>query len=49
MLADEQILALMREHIDHPASVRELLQALKIPKEERPAFRRRLKLLVPSG
>jgi ribonuclease R len=49
MLADEQILALMRERIDHPASVRELLQALKIPKEERPAFRRRLKHLVAAG
>ena len=49
MLADDQILALMRERIDHPASVRELLQALKIPKEERPAFRRRLKHLVTAG
>src|SRR5918992_4910842 len=49
MLADEQILALMRERIDHPASVRELLQALKIPKDERPAFRRRLKHLVAAG
>lgn len=49
MLADDQILALMRERIDHPASVRELLQALKIPKDERPAFRRRLKHLVAAG
>jgi ribonuclease R len=49
MLPDEQILSLMRERIDHPATVRELLQALKIPKEERPAFRRRLKHLVSTG
>lgn len=49
MLSDEQMLNLMRERIDHPASVRELLQALKIPKEERPAFSRRLKQLVASG
>jgi ribonuclease R len=49
MLADDQILAQMREKIDHPASVRELLQALRIPKEERPAFRRRLKHLVAAG
>jgi ribonuclease R len=49
MLADEQILRSMREQIDHPATVRELLQALKIPREERPAFRRRLKHLVSIG
>jgi ribonuclease R len=49
MLGDEQILRSMREQIDHPATVRELLQALKIPREERPAFRRRLKHLVSIG
>jgi ribonuclease R len=49
MLADEQILRSMRERIDHPATMRELLQALKIPRDERPAFRRRLKQLVSTG
>src|SRR5262249_15129978 len=49
MLADEQILRSMRDQIDHPATVRELLQALKIPRDERPAFRRRLKHLVATG
>src|SRR5215475_11581625 len=49
MLADEQILGSMRDQIDHPATVRELLQALKIPREERRAFRRRLKHLVSIG
>jgi ribonuclease R len=49
MLADDQILRAMRDEIDHPATVRELLQALKIPREERPAFRRRLKHLVATG
>jgi ribonuclease R len=48
-LSEEEMLRLMRDRIDHPASVRELLQALKIPKEERPAFSRRLKQLVASG
>ncbi len=49
MLADDQILRSMRDRIDHPATIRELLQALKIPREERPAFRRRLKQLVATG
>jgi ribonuclease R len=49
MLADDQILRSMRDRIDHPATIRELLQALKVPREERPAFRRRLKHLVATG
>ncbi|HEY8550991.1 MAG TPA: ribonuclease R [Vicinamibacterales bacterium] len=49
MLNDDQILALMRDRVDRPAAFRELLQILKIPREERPAFRRRIKGLVASG
>jgi ribonuclease R len=49
MLGDDQILALIRERIDHPASLRELLQALRIPKEERATFRRRVKQIVAAG
>jgi ribonuclease R len=49
MLGDDQILSLMRERVDHPATVPELLQLLRIPKEERPAFRRRLKHLASTG
>ena len=49
MLGDDQILGLMRERVDHPATVRELLQLLRIPREEQPAFRRRLKHLVTTG
>ncbi|MGE0704959.1 MAG: ribonuclease R [Vicinamibacterales bacterium] len=49
MLAAENILALLRERIHHPAGVRELLQLLKIPREERSGFRRHLKALVASG
>ncbi len=49
MLAAEDILALLRERIHHPAAVRELLQLLKIPREERSGFRRHLKALVASG
>ena len=49
MLGDDQILTLIRERVDHPATLRELLQLLRIPKEERAAFRRRLKHLVATG
>ncbi len=49
MLGDDQILQMMRERLDHPATIRELLQALRIPREERAAFRRRLKHLVSVG
>ncbi len=49
MLSSEHILAQMRERVHHPAGARELLQLLKIPREERAGFRRHLKNLVASG
>ncbi len=49
MIAREQVLALMRERVHHPAGMRELLQVLKIPREERATFKRHLKQLVASG
>ena len=49
MLSSEQILGLIREKVHHPASTRELVQVLKIPREERPAFRRHVKNLVAEG
>jgi ribonuclease R len=49
MLSREQILATMRERVHHPAGVRELLQLLKIPREERTSFKRHLKALVETG
>ena len=49
MLSREQILKLMREKVTHPATPRELLRVLRIPTDERPAFRRHIKLLVQSG
>src|SRR5262249_6124349 len=33
----------------HPAAVRELLQILKVPREERTSFKRHIKSLVASG
>jgi ribonuclease R len=49
MLSDDQILARMREQVHHPATLAELARRLEIPREERPAFRRRLKHLIASG
>src|SRR6267154_1897850 len=49
MLSRDQILALMTERVHHPAGIRELLQLLKIPREERASFKRQIKSLVTSG
>jgi ribonuclease R len=49
MLSRDQILAQMRERVHHPAGTRELLQLLKIPREERVTFKRHLEALVSAG
>ena len=49
MLSDDQILRRMRDTVDHPATARELLQALGISRDARAAFKRRLRALVASG
>ena len=49
MLSSDQILALMRDRVHHPAAIRELLQLLKVPREERATFKRLVKSLVESG
>jgi ribonuclease R len=49
MLNREQILKLMRDKITHPATSRELLKSLRVPREERATFRRLLKTLVTTG
>jgi len=49
MLNSEQLLADIRERIDHPATARELVQRLKIPREQRATLKRLLKGLVESG
>jgi ribonuclease R len=45
----EQLLTLIRDKIDHPATLREMLQRLKLPREQRPAVKRLLAGLVESG
>ena len=49
MFSRDQILSLMRERVHHPASIRELLQLLKVPREERPSFKRHIQALVDAG
>jgi ribonuclease R len=39
----------MRERVPHPATPRELLRVLRIPREERAAFKRNLRNLVNDG
>src|SRR6188474_2891553 len=49
MFSRDQVLALMRERVHHPAAMRELLQILKVPKDDRTSFKRHVKSLVASG
>src|SRR5712692_7601613 len=49
MFSRDQVLALMRERVHHPAGMRELLQVLKVPKDDRKSFKRHIKSLVASG
>jgi ribonuclease R len=49
MLNGDQLLNLIRDKVEHPATPRELLQRLKIPREQRPLVTRLLKGLVQSG
>ncbi len=39
----------IRAKVDHPATLRELVQKLRVPREERASFTRRIKALVESG
>jgi ribonuclease R len=49
MLNHEQLLKLIREKLDHPATPREMLQRLKLPRQQRPTFKKLLGDLVESG
>ena len=49
MSNEEQVLSAIRDRVDHPATVRELLQVLRIPRDERTAFKRKLRALVQAG
>ena len=45
----DTLLQLIRDKVEHPATPRELLQRLKIPREERPTLKRLLKSLAADG
>jgi ribonuclease R len=49
MSIDADLLALIRQHAHHPATARELARILRVSREERSSFRRRLKALVGEG
>jgi ribonuclease R len=49
MKTDEEILQQIREKVDHPATVKELLQQLQWPREQRASFKRALTHLVDGG
>jgi ribonuclease R len=49
MYSRDQVLALMRDRVHHPAGMRELLQVLKVPRDDRTSFKRHVKSLVASG
>jgi ribonuclease R len=49
MFSRDHVLAAMRERVHHPAGMRELLQILKVPRDERTSFKRHVKSLVSSG
>jgi ribonuclease R len=49
MLSRDHVLALMRERVHHPAGMRELLQILRIGRDDRTAFKRHIKNLVAAG
>ncbi len=43
------IVGRIRERVGHPATIRELMQALRIPRDDRHRFRRRITQLVEAG
>jgi ribonuclease R len=45
----EDLLIQIRQHVHHPATARDLMRMLRIPRDERVSFRRRLKALVNAG
>ena len=49
MLNSEQLLAAIRDKIEHPATARELVTRLKIPREQRATVKRLLQGLVEAG
>src|SRR6187397_995086 len=49
MYSETDVLTLIRDGVDHPATGRELVQLLRIPREARATFKRHVRSLVASG
>jgi len=49
VLTEQEILRSIRDRVDHPATAKELLRLLRVPREERASFKRHLRSLVGSG
>jgi ribonuclease R len=49
MYSETDVLGMIRAKADHPATVKELVQLLRIPREARPGFKRHVRSLVASG
>ena len=49
MRSNQDLLERIRETVHHPATARELIQLLRVPREERAGFKRQLKGMVASG
>jgi ribonuclease R len=45
----EELLTQIRQHVHHPATVRDLMRMLRVPRDQRASFRRQLKALVAAG
>ena len=48
-MTPEDILEAIRSKVDHPSTIGELMQRLRLPREQRASLRRRLATLVESG
>src|SRR2546423_1785440 len=49
MPSTDDILSLFKERVHHPTSARELARLLRVPRDERIAFKRDLKRLADAG
>src|SRR5512132_2462869 len=49
MTSREQILTFFKDRVGHPITPRELARLLRVPRDERVAFKRDLKRLVAAG
>jgi ribonuclease R len=49
MVPRDELLRLIRDKVHHPATARELAQLLRVPREERTAFKRQIRALAAAG